>query len=107
MYAHERVVVVKKVKPESETPMAWSVRYGSKKALQSDKPTEQSPDVGGVHPETNRQHSAARKAALDVIASGAVGKGDVEVTIAGHTNPDHEPKEGYVNDNVTITIKQK
>lgn len=87
--------------------MSYNAQYTSKKALASGKPTSGSPDIGTDHPETNRQLEAARKAALQLVESGALGKRDVEVTIVGHVNDNHEPKEGYVNDNVTITIKQK
>lgn len=87
--------------------MSYNATFASKKALASGKPTTASPDVGGGHPETNEALDAARKAALSVVESGALGKRDVEVTITGHVNDNHEPKDGYVNDNVTITIKQK
>lgn len=54
--------------------------------------------------EVAEQVRAAIEAAVGVAP--AVGGDKVTVTIAGHANPNHEPREGWANDEVTVTVRQ-
>jgi hypothetical protein len=46
---------------------------------------------------------AAAKAAIPALVE-AVGGLPVGVTVHGHANPDHAPREGYSNDLVTVSV---
>lgn len=51
---------------------------------------------------------AARSAAKNLIASGAIGDEtrSFTVTMSGHSNEGHEPADGWTNDCVTVAIQQ-
>lgn len=55
------------------------------------------------------QFEAGSKAALALVASGAVGNPEVEYTftISGHANPEHKPLVGWSNDFVSVNVYQK
>lgn len=50
--------------------------------------------------------NTARRAAIDIVRSGAVGFGNARVNLNGHANPDHKPVEGWTNDTITVTVTQ-
>jgi hypothetical protein len=69
-----------------------------------------------------QQIGIARQAAERIIVSRAVGGNgslqradsvqgandkDFSITLAGHSNPNHEPKAGWANDTITVTVTQK
>lgn len=84
--------------------MSWSLSFNSLAALDRDEPS-----WGTVPEDARDQYEAARVAALDLIASGAVGGvgEDYNVSISGHANPEHEPRDGYANDCIAINVSQK
>lgn len=55
---------------------------------------------------TDEQFEAALHAAQSILASGAVGDTPVSVTMSGHANPGHHKREGWANDQITISIQQ-
>lgn len=83
--------------------MSWSLQFSSLEALDRDEPTS------GTIPEDARdQYEAARAAAIDLITSGAIGRVGAKFTtlLSGHANPEHEPREGWANDCITVSIYQ-
>jgi hypothetical protein len=114
MHLPETVVVSKTKETTRNTPriqtMAFNAKFATRKELKSGKPSESSPDIGEhgkpTHPETKRAFDAALKHARELVDAGAVGKGDVEVTIAGHVNENNEPQPGWPADSVTISIRR-
>ncbi len=40
----------------------------------------------------------------DVPAPGAMPNGNVNVTLSGHANPGHKPRQGWANDMVHMTV---
>jgi hypothetical protein len=54
----------------------------------------------------DEQFEAALHAAQSVLASGAVGETPVFVTLAGHANPGHRKRDGWANDQISISISQ-
>jgi hypothetical protein len=61
------------------------------------------------NPECSDQFDAALAAMSTIIASGTVGDQSKQfyVSMSGHSNPNHEPREGWANDMITISIRQK
>lgn len=59
-----------------------------------------------VPTERQEQVDAARAAALYIARSAAVGDGAFNVSINGHANPEHKPRDGWSNDYVNVTINQ-
>ena len=61
------------------------------------------------NPECSDQFDAAAAAVQSIIDSGVVGGEGKQfhVSMSGHANPDHEPRDGWANDAVTIQISQK
>lgn len=60
------------------------------------------------NPEGEDQAQLAVRIALHVIRSGVLGHTEklFTVVLSGHGNPDHEPKAGWVNDMLSISIHQ-
>lgn len=54
--------------------------------------------------EQSRHFEAAIKATALVAATVGAEDGELTVTLAGHTNPDHQPTEGYADEYMTIAI---
>ena len=59
--------------------------------------------------EHHEQVDSALDAALSIIATGAVGNpaGDYMVYLNGHANENHEPRDGWANSSISISISQK
>lgn len=49
---------------------------------------------------------AAKKAAVELVRSGAVGWEPVIVMLNGHANPDNKKTEGWANDTITVSVTQ-
>lgn len=85
--------------------MSWYVTGGAEDiAILRAKALEQNPECAD-------QFDAAEQAVRAIIDSGACGP-DYDasryyVTLSGHSNPDHAPREGYANDCVAVTVSQK
>jgi len=60
-------------------------------------------DDAEVLPAMNEQFDAALAAASSGMTR-VVGKGKVNVTLSGHANPRHEPREGWANDYVSVHV---
>lgn len=59
---------------------------------------------------STEQHAVAQKAVELLIASGVLGDPDEDefvVTLSGHSNPGHEPRAGWANDMISISVNQK
>lgn len=89
--------------------MSWSLsirprqdRDELKSAIEHAEPEHE------VTEEAEQQLAAAKEAAAAIIDSGAVGRGDdhLAVNLAGHSNRDHSPTEGFANESVTVTVSQ-
>jgi len=50
------------------------------------------------------QAEQAIYAAVAIIESGCLGDGPFLVYLSGHANPSHQPRDGWANDGLTITI---
>jgi hypothetical protein len=61
------------------------------------------------NPECADQFDAVSYAVKDLINSAAIGAWGkrFNVAMSGHSNPNHEPRDGWANDAVTISISQK
>ncbi len=62
--------------------------------------------VGGD--EAREQANAAEKALVALIETETVvgpGQG-FRATLGGHSNPGHEPREGWANDTITVSLSQ-
>lgn len=85
--------------------MSWSKSYTGRKAFDKDEGSG-----GGLESdEAKAQLVVARKAAKLVLNTGKVGKGrgkDFSVSLSGHANPGHEPKEGWANDTISVVVTQ-
>jgi hypothetical protein len=71
----------------------------------------QTTDPPGTNAEEPMKHEiaeqlvAAREAAREILASGAIGIPDyVQATLSGHANDNHRSSAGWANDVVTVTI---
>jgi len=62
---------------------------------------------GDSGPESVEQMEQATYAALKLIKSGCLGEGPFRVTLGGHANAGHRPREGRANDAVSIAIYQQ
>lgn len=96
----------------SPTPLerTWSRTYPSRGALNADTPSDARPDsLEKMHADALAQFEQGRQFAFDVLDSGVVGDetAAVVVTISGHANPNHRPKNGSPNDHLSVTIQQK
>jgi hypothetical protein len=53
------------------------------------------------------QVQVAQQVAISIADSGFVGREvELNVTIGGHSNPEHKPQAGYSNDFITVTVTQ-
>lgn len=61
------------------------------------------------NPDGVDQAEAIAEIATNIIESGIVGNNTKRytVSISGHGNPNHEPKSGWSNDNISIQITQE
>lgn len=62
------------------------------------------PTFRNVDAEVNAKVTAAKDAVKAFVASGALGDGDVTVSISGFANPDNKTIEGHTVDHTTISI---
>lgn len=84
--------------------MSWSTNAtGTKDDISYTAPTF----ATGVEFETRDQYEAAQLAAQ--LLAKAVGRpGDeVSVTLGGHANPDHAPRQGWANETVTVSVSAR
>lgn len=88
--------------------MSWSVSGQTDAAnaseflaLKREEAMQQNPDGGD-------QFDAAKDACLALISGGTVGGADKKfsVVMAGHGNPNHEPRSGWANDCITVSVSQ-
>jgi len=42
--------------------------------------------------------------AMRCLLAGAVGAGNVNITLSGHANPGHQPRQGWANDYVSVHV---
>lgn len=65
-------------------------------------------DALAQNPECGDQFAAARDAAITILLGQSVGGYDktFAITMTGHVNPDHAPREGWANDFVNVAILQ-
>lgn len=57
-----------------------------------------------LDPAAKEQGIEAIVVAKAIVDSGVVGSAVVNVTISGHANPDHKPRQGWSNDALTIGV---
>jgi hypothetical protein len=88
----------------------WSRTYPTRAALDADTPSDARPDdLNKLAPEALQQFEEARQFAFQVLDAGVLGDEttDVVVSISGHANPNHRPKNGQPNDHLSVSIQQK
>lgn len=82
--------------------MSWFRGYASVEAFNNDIPD------GPIQEVPEDQLAIARQAAKLLIGSPALGiDKDFRINLSGHSNPDHEPKTGWANDCVSVSVSQK
>lgn len=88
--------------------MSWSTYIGPTAAKDVKASLDVAPLPEGVSDQVQEQVAVAKKAALAIVKSGAVGGTDkhFNVSLSGHANPDHEPAEGWANDCITVSVAQ-
>lgn len=89
--------------------MSWSRHYANKANFLADVldfKTNQDENEQSV---VDEQVAAARLVAKQLIESGAVGGADKDfaVSLSGHANPKHEPRENWSTDGITVSVVQK
>jgi hypothetical protein len=86
--------------------MSWSAFYANKEDFANDVAQ---PHLTNLSSEAANQWQLARVVAAEILASGKVGapEKDWTVSLSGHANPNHEPKESWANDTITVTVSQK
>lgn len=60
-------------------------------------------------PDAGTQFAAAVAALRAILASATIGHvedHEFTVTLAGHVNPHHKPREGWANDGVSVSVYQ-
>lgn len=93
--------------------MSWS----ASKRVEGDTPEDlilavdsiELQDYGDKSAEVREQFQLAKGMANNLVQSGAVGRGkgkSYQVTLSGHANPKHEPRQGYANDMISINVSQ-
>lgn len=60
-------------------------------------------DEDAVFPAMDEQFDAALAAASSGMTR-VVGDGNINVTLSGHANPGHRPRQGFANDLVTVSV---
>lgn len=56
-------------------------------------------------PEVKGQVATALNVVEAIVESGAIGSpANLSVNISGHANPDHQPREGWSNDTITVAV---
>ncbi len=88
--------------------MSWSVNATIQGGSPADELVALREAALSQNPECSDQFEAAKDATYMLVSSGAVGGPDKKyhVILAGHANPDHEPRPGWANDMITISISQ-
>lgn len=88
--------------------MSWSAALPKPVAVGEARAVlfELTPSPAELCDEARDQFDAARKAAADLVESGAVGSRPVRISLSGHGNTNHEPDPSWANDCVAISIQQ-
>lgn len=90
-------VVLTNINPDpDEMEQAARDKYGQYKANYH--------DVGEVESAMDEQFEAALNMVRIALLRGVVGEGNINVTLSGHANPGHQPREGWVNDSVNVSV---
>jgi hypothetical protein len=87
--------------------MSWSINVpGGADVEQSVADWEESyvEQFGPVLPEVKQQIEAALAASKLIYESGCVGEGVVSLSLSGHANEGHEPREGWAYDMLTVNV---
>ena len=61
-------------------------------------------DDGSVFGAMDEQFEAALNMARIAWLRKVVGDGNINVTLSGHANPGHKPRQGWANDLVTVSV---
>ncbi len=88
--------------------MSWSVSATIEGGSAADELVALREAALSQNSECGDQFDAAKDAAYMLVSSGVVGTPDKKyhITMTGHANPDHEPRSGWANDMITISISQ-
>lgn len=89
--------------------MSWSTHYNGLEQFRKDEPAYPAQNFDpALEVEFTEQLKAARGVVEALVASGAIGGAgkDYRISLSGHANPGHEPRAGYANDCVTVSITQ-
>lgn len=87
--------------------MSWHRYYDCQEAYYNDAPTHASGEADTQ--EMLEQLNAADAAVEALLGSDAIGDRfkDYSISISGHCNPEHQPRDGYATDNITVSVTQK
>ena len=89
--------------------MSWNCTYETIGAdISYGLPDAAVEEITRLYPDAVDVAEEAYIAAVDLIEIGAVGALDrrYRITLSGHVNPNHEPREGFSNDFVQMTVSQ-
>ncbi len=92
--------------------MSWSVQLADVDPMTVEEATRERyaafkanySDHAEVYQAMDEQFEAALNAARVLLVRGTVGGGNVNVTLSGHANPGHKPRQGWANDTVTVSV---
>ena len=59
---------------------------------------------GDSGPEMSEQMEQAVYAVVAIVTSGVLGEGPFSVSLSGHANPGHKPREGWADDAISINL---
>ena len=93
--------------PAQEEPIMWTAttrRVLKTNAGAAIDAVESVPD--DLPPREAAQLDLAQNVAKMIVASDAIGGPAVHVHMAGHANPDAQPKGGDASDSVSVTVQQ-
>ena len=87
--------------------MSWSASTPVPVSADDLRAALESADVSGDREAAADQISAAIDAAVAIAQSGAIGSEKTfRASISGHANPDHEPADGFTNDQISVSVSQ-
>ena len=88
--------------------MSWSVSGQTDQQGVADFMSAKREEALQQNSECGDQFDAVTEAVITLINSGSVGDASrrFSMTLTGHANPNHEPRDGWANDAVTISLYQ-
>jgi hypothetical protein len=83
--------------------MSWTIAVRGVRSELGDAIYAAEPS-GNEGPERDEQVAAAKAAAKWMLGATGRDNDDVSISLYGHANPDHGPRDGYSNETITVTV---